>query len=82
LNLRKTGISRASLDSLLEFFCDVDDFCKRFLPICQSRAAHQQRNEGNTRKSLSVGEIMTVLVDFAGCIIVISRRIIPICIMS
>ena len=21
------------MDSLLELFCDVDDFCKRFLPI-------------------------------------------------
>ncbi|MEZ5583838.1 MAG: IS982 family transposase [Candidatus Competibacteraceae bacterium] len=50
--------------SLEELFCDVDDFCRLFLP-----AWHRQlltRGGGKRRRvsRLTLGEIMTVLIDF------------------
>jgi hypothetical protein len=52
------------MDSLIELFCDVDDFCKGFLPKWQqlqlsSGLLHRQR-----RRSLCMSEIMTILIAF------------------
>ena len=50
--------------SLEELFCDVDDFCRLFLP-----AWHRQLLTGGTRQRrctsrLTLGEIMTILIYF------------------
>jgi hypothetical protein len=52
------------MDSLLELFCDVDDFCQAFLPTWQkqllaSGAIQRQRN-----RQLRLSEIMTILIHF------------------
>ena len=52
------------MNSLLELFCDVDDFCQTFLPIwhkqlLSSGVIHRQR-----QRSLSMSEIMTILIAF------------------
>lgn len=52
------------MDSLLELFCDVDDFCQAFLPTWQKQllatgAIQRQRN-----RQLSLSEIMTILIHF------------------
>jgi hypothetical protein len=52
------------MDSLLELFCDVDDFCQSFLPFWRNQwlvagEIHRQRE-----RSLSVSEIMTILIHF------------------
>jgi DDE family transposase len=52
------------MDSLLELFCDVDDFCQAFLPTWQKQllatgALQRQRN-----RQLSLSEIMTILIHF------------------
>lgn len=50
--------------SLEALFCDVDDFCQRFLPSWQ----HEQLTHGERRRrrsgQLSGGEIMTLIVHF------------------
>lgn len=50
--------------SLESLFCEVDDFCQRFLPSWQ----HEQLTHGERRRrrpgQLSVSEIMTILVHF------------------
>lgn len=52
------------MDSLLELFCDVDDFCKGFLPKWQ----HLQLSSGlvhrRRQRSLCLSEIMTILIAF------------------
>jgi hypothetical protein len=52
------------MDSLLELFCDVDDFCQAFLPqwnhhLLSSGQKHRQRD-----RSLTISEIMTILIAF------------------
>jgi len=52
------------MDSLLELFCDVDDFCKSFLPVWQSQLLASGEIQRQREKSLSVSEIMTILIHF------------------
>jgi len=52
------------MDSLTELFCNVDDFCRSFIPIWRKQLLsagdiHRQRN-----RSLSISEIMTILIHF------------------
>jgi len=50
--------------SLLELFCDVDDFCQRFLPVWEK---FQITNGVKTRKrdtQLTMSEIMTIVIHF------------------
>jgi hypothetical protein len=52
------------MDSSLELFVHVDDFCQAFLPnleqhLLSSRAVKRQR-----ARSLSVSEVMTILIPF------------------
>jgi hypothetical protein len=52
------------MDSLLELFCDVDDFCKVFLPIWQNRLLTSGAMQRRRKRSLSISEIMTILIYF------------------
>ena len=54
----------ATIMSLEELYCDVDDFCRPFLP-----AWHRQLLTGGERKRqrtsrLTLGEITTILICF------------------
>jgi len=52
------------MDSLLELFCDVDDFCTTFLPTWQAlQLAHGLVHRKRPR-SLCLSEIMTILIAF------------------
>ena len=52
------------MPSLLEVFCDVDDFCIAFLPGWQQQLiAHGQHRRQRARQ-LSLSEIMTILIAF------------------
>ena len=48
------------MDSLLELFCHVDDFCKAFLPHWNKQLLSARR----PRVSLCISEIMTILIHF------------------
>ena len=52
------------MDSLLELFCDVDDFCKVFLPVWQNRLLTSGAMQRRRERSLSISEIMTILIYF------------------
>ncbi|MDN5270347.1 IS982 family transposase [Chloroflexus sp. MS-CIW-1] len=52
------------MDSLLELFCDVDDFCKVVLPIWQNRLLTSGAMQRRRKSSLSISEIMTILIYF------------------
>ncbi len=52
------------MDSLLELFCDVDDFCKAFLPIWQQMLIQNGQIKRERQRSLSMSEIMTILIAF------------------
>ena len=52
------------MKSLLELFCDVDDFCKAFLPIWNLQLLASGRKQRQRARSLTVSEIMTILIAF------------------
>jgi hypothetical protein len=52
------------MDSLLELFCDVDDFCQQFLPIWNHQLLASGQKQRQRARSLTVSEIMTILIAF------------------
>jgi hypothetical protein len=51
------------MDSLLELFCHVDDFCKAFLTHWNKQLLSTRRLRGR-RPGLCMSEIMTILIHF------------------
>ena len=52
------------MDSLLVLFCDVDDFCKAFLPIWYRQQLASGQKQRQRARSLTISEIMTILIAF------------------
>ncbi len=52
------------MDSLLELFCDVDDFCKEFVPQWQQEMLATGQRQRQRQRTLSISEIMTILIYF------------------
>jgi hypothetical protein len=52
------------MESLLELFCDVDDFCKGFLPIWNDQLLSSGEKQRQRARSLTISEIMTILITF------------------
>lgn len=50
--------------SLVELFCDVDDFCKTFLPVWQQQLLASGAIQRQRPRSLVMSEIMTILIAF------------------
>jgi len=52
------------MDSLLELFCDVDDFCKAFSPQWNQHLLSSGQKQRQRERSLTLSEIMTILIAF------------------
>jgi hypothetical protein len=52
------------MESLLELFCDVDDFCQAFLPIWRTQLIASGKIKRQRPRSLTESEIMTILIAF------------------
>lgn len=52
------------MDSLLELFCDVDDFCQAFLPSWQKQLLANGEIQRQRERSLRLSEVMTILIHF------------------
>ncbi len=52
------------MDSLLELFCDVDDFCQAFLPFWTQQLLSSGQKQRQRARSLTISEIMTILIAF------------------
>jgi hypothetical protein len=52
------------MDSLLVLFCDVDDFCKAFLPVWNRQQLASGQKKRQRARSLTMSEIMTILIAF------------------
>lgn len=52
------------MDSLLELFCDVDDFCKVFLPVLDQHLLCSGQKQRQRARSLTISEVMTILIAF------------------
>src|SRR5690349_22951801 len=52
------------MESLLELFCDVDDFCQAFVPIWQNQLLSTGDMQRQRDRRLSISEIMTILIHF------------------
>lgn len=51
-------------DSLLELFCDIDDFCQQFVPEWNRRQLESGERQRQRAKRLTLSESMTILVHF------------------
>jgi hypothetical protein len=52
------------MDSLLELFCDVDDFCQEFEPLWNQQQLASGEKKRQRARSLTISEIMTILIAF------------------
>jgi len=52
------------MNSLLELFCDVDDFCQDFVPAWRKQLLSAGEMQRQRERSLSASEIMTILIHF------------------
>jgi transposase len=52
------------VDSLVELFCHVDDFCQLFLPIYEKHLLATGMKQRQRARSLILSEIMTILIHF------------------
>lgn len=50
--------------SLLELFCQVDDFCVLFLAQLRKNALPDTKNRRNRRRSMCLSEVITILIRF------------------
>lgn len=52
------------MNSLLELFCDADDFCHKFEPVWKKRLLANGECKRERERSLTLSEIMTILIYF------------------
>ena len=52
------------MDSLLELFVQVDDFCQSFIPAVAQQLVGSGLRQRYRQRSLSVSEVMTILIHF------------------
>jgi transposase len=52
------------MESLVELFCDVDDFCQGFLPVMEKKMISSGLRTRKRDRSLTVSEVMTLLILF------------------
>ena len=52
------------MDSLLELFVHVDDFCQAFMPAMEQQLLKSGQRQRNRQRSLAISEIMTILIHF------------------
>lgn len=52
------------MESLLELFCHVDDFCQAFLPKLEQHLLESGAIQRRRERSLCMSEVMTILIHF------------------
>ena len=52
------------MESLVELFCHVDDFCKAFLPTMEKKVMGSGLQTRKWDRSLTMSEIMAILIMF------------------
>jgi len=65
------------MDSLIELFCDLDDFCQSFPPVWRKQLLNAGEIQRQRERSLSMSEIMTILSIFINQATVISKPTTP-----
>lgn len=52
------------MDKLVELFCDVDDFCKIFIPLWEQQCIENGSRKRRRCCRMSPSEIMTIVIAF------------------
>lgn len=52
------------MQSLVELFCDVDDFCQAYYPIWNQKQLQDSNRKRDRKGQLTMSEIMTILIWF------------------
>jgi len=63
------------MKNLVELYCDVDDFCKIFIPQWQKQLLENGTKKRQRTGQMTTSEIMTIVVVFTCHIIVILKII-------
>ena len=50
------------MESLVELFCDVDDFCQAYYPIWNQKQLQDGSRKRNRKGQLTMSEIVTILI--------------------
>jgi hypothetical protein len=65
LSTKKVGTEQGTgMKNLIELFCDVDDFCKVFIPQWQKQLLEDGTRKRQRDCRMSMSEIMTVIIGF------------------
>jgi len=52
------------MNKLTEIFCDVDDFCKVFMPEWEAQLLADGARKRNHQSRMTMSEIMTIIITF------------------
>ncbi|SCZ66104.1 hypothetical protein SAMN02982990_02504 [Photorhabdus luminescens] len=52
------------MDKLVELFCDVDDFCRVFIPLWEQQGIEEGHRQRRRHGRMSASEIMTIVIAF------------------
>ena len=52
------------MDSLLELFCGVDDFCQAFLPVWRKQLLATGKTQRQQDRNLSLSEVTMIMIHF------------------
>jgi hypothetical protein len=55
------------MNSLVELYCDVDDFCQAFLPSWENQQLASGLKQRRRRGQLCLSEIMTIIACHSNC---------------
>ena len=58
---RKQG---TGMNKLVEIFCDVDDFCRVFIPELEKQLIADGSQKRKRSSQMSMSEIMTIIIAF------------------
>jgi len=63
------------MDKLVEIFCDVDDFCRVFIPELEKQLLSDGRRKRRRTSRMTMSEIMTIIIVFHMCIFRLNRSV-------
>jgi len=52
------------MNKLIEIFCDVDDFCRVFIPELEKQLIADGRKKRKRASRMAMSEVMTIIIAF------------------
>ena len=62
--LAHRAYSKNSMKNITKIFCEIDDFCKVFIPLLKTKQLQNKTKKRNKPSNLSESEVMTIMILF------------------